>query len=313
MSVFVKRNATPCAFDSPTSWVILSPIEQGIKRKIESAGKPLKDWDINIYRGILTGCNEAFIVDEGKRQEILSWCRDTDERRCTDALIRPILRGRDIKRYGYEWAHLYIIATFPAKHLDIEDYPAVKKHLLSFGMKRLEQTGGEHIVNGERIKSRKKGCNKWFETQDTIAYMDDFAKPKIVWADLARTGNAFIYDEDGFTSPNTTYLFASEDKSLLKYLIGVLNSKSILKYLDWISAKLDETGWRWFKQYVETFPIPSASKTQRSSIIDLVDAVVASRKRDPAADTSSLETEIDAHVYRLYGLTDDEIKVVGRM
>ena len=85
---------------------------------------------------------------------------------------------------------------------------------------------------------------------------DDFAKPKIVWADLARTGNAFIYDEAGFTMPNTTYLIASDDRSKLKFLIGILNSKVILRYLDWISAKLDETGWRWFKQYVELFPHP---------------------------------------------------------
>ncbi len=305
----MKQTATPCAFTSSDSWVILSDIEQSIKRKIEAAGIPLKDWNVQINYGIKTGCNEAFIIDEARRTEILSWCRDTAERKRTEQIIRPILRGRDIKRYAYEWAHLYIIATFPAKHLDIEDYPAVKNHLLSFGMERLEQTGREHLINGKRIKSRKKSGNKWFETQDTISYMDDFDKPKIVWADLARTGNAFIYDDGGFTSPNTTYLIASEDRTLLKYLIGVLNSKVILKYLDWISAKLDETGWRWFKQYVETFPIPFTSK-QQAKIAGLVDNVLEAKAARPEADTSVLEAQIDSIVYRLYGLTDEEIAVV---
>ena len=120
MSVFVKHQHTVCDFSSSDSWVILSPIEQSIKRKIEAVGTPLKDWDINIYRGVLTGCNEAFIIDTKKREEILNNCQTEDERQRTAELIRPILRGRDIKRYGYDWANLYLIATFPACHYDIE-------------------------------------------------------------------------------------------------------------------------------------------------------------------------------------------------
>ena len=111
MSVFVKHTATPCAFTSSDSWVILSPIEQSIKRKIESIGTPLKDWGVNIYRGILTGCNEAFIIDENKRAEILAQCADAAERARTEQIIRPILRGRDIKRYGYVDNGLYLINT----------------------------------------------------------------------------------------------------------------------------------------------------------------------------------------------------------
>lgn len=163
-----------CDFSTSDSWVILSPIEQSIKRKIEAVGTPLKDWDINIYRGVLTGCNEAFMIDSTKRKEILSNCQTEEERKRTDELIRPILRGRDIRRYGYEWAELWLIATFPSRHYNIEDYPAVKQYLLSFGIERLEQTGKVHNVNGERIKSRKKTNNKWFETQDSISYWDDY-------------------------------------------------------------------------------------------------------------------------------------------
>ena len=116
----------------------------------------MKDWDIQINYGIKTGCNEAFIIDTAKREEILTNCQTEEERKRTDELIRPILRGRDIRRYRYEWAELWLIATFPSRHYNIEDYPAVKQYLLSFGIERLEQTGKVHNVNGERIKSRKK-------------------------------------------------------------------------------------------------------------------------------------------------------------
>ena len=210
------------------------------------------------------------------------------------------MRGRDIKRYGYEWAGLYLIATHNGygkiPRIDIDDYPAVKKHLDS------------HWT--EISKRSDKGDTPY--NLRNCAYMDDFAKPKIVWADLARTGNAFIYDEECFTSPNTTYLIASNDKLILKYLIGILNSKAILKYLDWISTKLDETGWRWFKQYVETFPVPSATALQKKEIAGLVDKILDVKKVNSIAETSTLEAQIDALVYRLYGLTNEEIAVVGQ-
>lgn len=127
----------------------------------------MKEWDIRTNYGIKTGYNKAFIISTEKCEEILEPCADEDERERTAELIRPILRGRDIKRYGYDWAGLHLIATFPSRHYDIELYPAVKSHLLSFGIERLEQTGKESIV-----KARKKTNNKWFETQDSISYWD---------------------------------------------------------------------------------------------------------------------------------------------
>ena len=173
LSDFVQQNSSECCFTNNDSWVILSPIEQSIKRKIEAVGVPLKDWNISINYGIKTGFNDAFIVSGAKRDEILANCKTVEEREKTAELIRPILRGRDIKRYSYEYADLYLIATFPAKHYDIEKYPAVKDYLLSFGMERLEQTGKEHTIKGEKIKARKKTNNKWFETQDSISYWDN--------------------------------------------------------------------------------------------------------------------------------------------
>ncbi len=242
---------SPASHETGSSWSILSPIELSIKRKIEAAGKPLKDWDIKIYRGILTGCNEAFIIDGAKREEILNNCKTTAERERTDALIRPILRGRDIKRYSYTWANLYLIATFPSRHYNIDDYPAVKAHLLSFGKERLEQTGKEYIVNGERVKARKKTGNKWFETQDSISYWEDFLKQKIVWAEMTNAPK-FVLDNDCMFIDNTEYFLTGDN---LEYIVCILNSKLYTWLFDKICAK-GMGARKWRKQYVEVLPIP---------------------------------------------------------
>lgn len=216
----MQQSGTECEFSNSDSWVILSSIEQSIKRKIEAVGTPLKDWDINIYRGVLTGYNEAFIISTEKREEILANCQSDDERERTAELIRPILRGRDIKRYGYNWAGLYLIATFPSRHYDIEQYPAVKKYLLSFGIERLEQTGKVHNVNGEKIKARKKTNNKWFETQDGISYWEDFSKPKIIYPNMTKY-MPFVYDEANFLTNQKCFIITGQN---MAYLNAFLNS-----------------------------------------------------------------------------------------
>ena len=152
-------------------WAILSSAELNLKRKIEGVGKPIKDWDINIYRGIVTGCNEAFIIDEVKRKELISQNSRSAE------IIKPLLRGRDIERYHAPWAGLYLINTFPALNLHINDYLAVKNYFIEFGKDRLEQVGK---ILSDGTKSRKKTGNKWFETQDQIAYYSEFDQIKIV-------------------------------------------------------------------------------------------------------------------------------------
>ena len=269
MSLFVQQNGTltdysPASHETGSSWSILSSIELSIKRKIEAVGKPLKDWDITINYGIKTGCNEAFIIDGAKREEILSKCKTTAERERTDALIRPILRGRDIKRYSYTWANLYLIATFPSRHYNIDDYPAVKEYLLSFGKERLEQTGKEYIVNGERIKARKKTSNKWFETQDSISYWEDFLKQKIVWARLMRMAKSDIDNFPRFsTAESGIYVVDSlcffTGKNIDK-LCFVLNSEYAAYYFFGNVAVLDNGGFQMRQQYVENIPIPDISK-----------------------------------------------------
>ena len=221
LSQYVKANASPQAFTTGEAWTILSPVEQGIKAKIEAAGVPLKDWEVSINYGIKMGFIDAFIISTDKREEILASCKSRAERARTERLIRKVLRGRDIRRYGYEWAGLYLIATFPSCHYDIDDYPAVKEYLLSFGKERIEQTGATHNVGGVQVKARKKTGNKWFETQDQIGYWQDFDKPKIVWK---RVGSIirFSYDEDKTLSLDSTCFAIGKD---LEFLCGVLNSK----------------------------------------------------------------------------------------
>ena len=295
---FVQQHGSECKFTSSESWVILTPIEQSIKRKIEAVGTPLKDWDIQINYGIKTGFNPAFIIDEKTRSEILTNCKDEDERNRTDALIRPILRGRDIKRYSYEWPGLYIIATFPAKHLDIEDYPAVKTHLLSFGKERLEQTGKEYVVNGEKIKARKKTTNKWFETQDTIAYMDDFLKQKILWK---RVGSLirFSYDENGFFGLDSTCMAVGKN---IPFLCCILNSK-IGNYLLKDSPQTGTGDLLISVQAVEPLLIPKPSIQDEKFCEQLLEKVIS----------GDLETVkmLDEFMFKLYKLSTAESKYIS--
>ncbi|MBW4732656.1 Eco57I restriction-modification methylase domain-containing protein [Prevotella melaninogenica] len=288
LSDFVQQQHTVCDFSTSDSWVILSPIEQSIKRKIEAVGTPLKDWDINIYRGVLTGCNEAFIISTVKRNEILANCQTEEERKRTDELIRPILRGRDIRRYSYEWAELWLIATFPSRHYNIEDYPAVKQYLLSFGIERLEQTGKTHIVNGEKVKARKKTHNKWFETQDSISYWDLFFQPHICWKAVGRNLSFAKVDSGIFLTAPASFISAGEYND---YLLALLCS-DVSKYF--IFKNSDTTGAGDIMLNIQSlikFPIP----------IDFDMKYISKILNMP-----NKEEMVNLYVKQLYGFSYDE-------
>ena len=307
MSDFVQQQNVVCDFGSSESWVILSPIEQSIKRKIETVGTPLKDWDIQINYGIKTGFNEAFIISTEKREEILANCQTEDERKRTAELIRPILRGRDIKRYAYEWANLWLIATFPSRHYDIDEYPSVKRHLLSYGIEKLEQTGMVHNVNGEKIKARKKTNNKWFETQDSISYWEEFSKPKVVYMEI-QTDNpeegypfpCFSYDNKNCVVLNTAYIMSSETTDP-KYVLGILNSKLGKFLVKLYVTQLQERQFRMLSQYVMKFPIARPSKKQENEMVRLVWNVLAHQSKIS-------ENMIDELAFKIYRLSEIETK-----
>lgn len=298
---------------SSDTWFIGSAEELALKAKIERVGKPLKEWDVKINYGIKTGLNEAFIIDQAKRDELVAKDPKSAE------ILRPILRGRDIKRYGYDWAGLYAIATFPALHIDIDDFPAVKEYLINFGKDRLEQSG-KRLSNG--TIARKKTGNKWFETQDQISYYKEFEKEKIVWPDIMREprGNSeknreFPYlclDRSGTYQEATNFIMTGSNLSLI---IAVLNSKAgVYFFVNWFAGpKFDNKGFRYKKMYLENFLVPVVTPENKNivdRVIADVDQILTIKKTNSKADTSVEEKEIDQLVYQLYGLTEEEIKII---
>lgn len=296
----MQQEGVDCDFSSSESWVILSPIEQSIKRKIEAVGTPLKDWDIQINYGIKTGFNDAFIISTGKRNEILANCQTEDEYTRTDELIRPILRGRDIKRYGYNWADLWLIATFPSRHYDIEAFPSVKKHLLSYGKERLEQTGKTYAVNGEKIKARKKTNNKWFETQDSISYWDDFNKPKIVYPNMTKY-MPFVYDDMGYYTNQKCFVITGQN---IAYLTAFFNS-SLFKFCFRESFPELQGGTREMsKIFFDKIPVKQISNKEEELFKNAIDDIQNEYNKSKAI-------VIDSMIYDLYNLSEKERQIIG--
>ena len=300
MSDYVHTHSQYSYFKVSEAWAILSDIEQSIKQKVEIVGTPLKDWDVEIYRGVLTGYNDAFIISSETRKEILDNCKSLDERQRTEEIIRPILRGRDIKRYSYQYAGLYLISTFPTKGYEIDDYPAVKDYLLRFGIERLEQTGKEYIINGERVKARKKTSNKWYETQDSISYWDLLSQPKIIWGEISDKSK-FCIDRLGEFAPEATTFMLSGDNLL--YLLAFLNC-SISEYLFSTIGTTTGVGTvRWKKYKILELPIPRYDTSKLYT--DLINACKNAVETHEA--TTIYEKRINSIIYQIYGFTEDEI------
>ncbi len=296
-SLCMKQNAL-----STESFIFANATLLDLRDKMESVGTPLKDWDIQINYGIKTGANEAFIITTEKREEILNACKTQEERKRTEALIKPILRGKDIKRYSYEWAHLWVIATFPSLKLDIDDYPSLKTYLSQF-RPRIDQSGEKDC--------RKKTNNQWFETQDTIAYHAEFEKEKIVYPCIMAKEPCFVYEEKGFYAPEPANIITG-DKIEIKYITALLNSKCIYFAMrkfymgGGIEGELKTNN-------LEKIPIPKITPQNQKladKITDGTEAILEAKGKDPKANTQKLEKEIDALVYQLYNLTDEEIKII---
>ncbi|HEB5699554.1 TPA: class I SAM-dependent DNA methyltransferase [Campylobacter coli] len=274
-----------------------------LKAKIERIGTPLKEWQgLNIYRGILTGYNEAFIITTEKRNEILANCKDEAEKERTAKLIRKMLRGRDIKRYSYEWAGLWVINThngYKSKNgekieaINIEHYPSLKKHFDEF-YPQLE-------------KRADKGLTPY--NLRNCAYIEEFEKEKIVWAEMTKEA-CFVYDNSNFFTNQTCYFFTHCD---YKYLLAILNSRLIVYYMQYISSHLGQGAFRWIRQYIEKLPIPKInSKNEKlaDELINLVDEILKAKEQDKNANTQELENKINSIVYKLYNLTEEEIKII---
>ena len=287
----MQQSGTECEFCSSDSWVILSPIEQSIKRKIEAVGTPLKDWDIQINYGIKTGYNDAFIIDTAKRDEILVNCQSEDERERTAELIRPILRGRDIKRYGYNWANLWLINTHNGirgklERIHIEDYPAVKAHLDQYW---------------DRISKRADKGDTPYNLRN-CAYLEDFNKPKIVWGEISDRSKFAFEAYGSFIPEATTFLMVGSD---LPYLLCVLNSP----LSEWFFSKVGTTTGvgtvRWKKYTIQELLIPSVNVKLRQLFQQIVEKYVTGN-----ITSEQLSKYSNKILYEVVGLIDEEIEFV---
>ena len=281
--------------DAP--WSIMSQTEHNVLGKMWAKGTPLKDWGVKISFGIKTGYNKAFIIDDATRAELIAADPDSAD------IIKPVLRGKDIQRYRAEWNGQWLIATFPALELDIDDYPAVKQHLLAFGKERLEQSG-KSLANGRR--ARKKTQHSWFESQDSIAYYEDFANEKLLWIELVDDGR-FAYDNSGIYGEATTFIMTGVS---LKFFCAVLNARLTRWFLEQVAPTSGMGTLRWKKVYVETIPVPKLTAAKQHPFIRLVDRILKAKAADPDANTKEIENEIDRLVFDLYGLTSAEVAAI---
>ena len=287
----MQQQGVKCNFADSIPWVILSPIEQSIKQKIESVGIPLKDWNIQINYGIKTGFNDAFIISTEKRDEILANCQTEDERVRTAELIRPILRGRDIKRYGYEWAGLWIINTHNGikgklPRIDVNEYPAIKAYLDQYW---------------DKISIRADKGDTPYNLRN-CAYMEDFNKPKIMYPNMTKY-MPFYYDEKGFYQNDKSFMITGKH---ISFLTAFFNS-SLFKFC-----------------FRDNFPeLLGGTRELRKIFFDKISVIKVSDKinNDFKREVINLQSnytqekaaKIDLMLFDLYNLTEEERKVIGNI
>ncbi len=278
------------SFTNSNSWTIQSPIEQSIKNKIEQKGVPLKNWELSINRGILTGYNEAFIITSEKKDELISADPKSAE------IIRPILRGRDIKRYNYAFADLWLINVHNGiknkamPPVDINDYPAIKKHLDGFY---------------EKLSKRADKGDTPYNLRNCV-YMNDFYEQKIVWGNLCLSAQ-FAFAEEGYFINAPSPMIVPGNK----YILAVLNSK----LGDWYIRQLGVTrngGYFEYKpMFVQQLPIPQIEKQEQDKFVSQVDSILSMKQK--GEETTAIEQIVDNMVYELYGLNEDEITYINEI
>ena len=286
-----------------------------LRKKLDENGEPLKNWKIKMNRGIVTGLDKAFIIEKEKYDELTKKDRKNKE------LIVPLLRGKNIGRYECDFKDLYLVGTFPAKKINIDNYPSLKSYLETF-LPGIQQTGKPN---------RKKTSNKWFETQDAIAYYEEFEKEKLIWAKMTKTSK-FTYDTKGYYIPVTGFVMVGEK---LKYLLAMLNSKLIeFAFLNLYGGKTLGEGLDFRISFLEKLPILVPTQEQEEYLTNLADKMLESKEKlsklnkllelavvdknyemqlelkekIEELNEEILDTDyaIDSYVYDMYGITEEE-------
>jgi adenine-specific DNA-methyltransferase len=279
------------------SWVCYQKNEYELIKKIVAQGQPVKDWDVKINRGILTGCNDAFIITTAIRDLIIQ-----EDPKSAD-IIKPLLRGEDIKAYIPEWNDQWLIGTFPALNIDIEQYPGIKAHLLQF-KERLEPKPKNYNEKLGKWKGRKSGSYKWFETQDSIAYHEDFVKPKIIYPNMTKY-LPFVYDKHQFFTNDKSFILTGSSAA---YLTAFFNSKLFkFGFKDYFPELLGETR-ELRKVFFETVTVKKYSYPEIfEQKLELIE-----QNKSQGLPTKILEQQIDELLFNYYGLTPSEIETIER-
>jgi tRNA1(Val) A37 N6-methylase TrmN6 len=282
------------------AWTISDSIKQALEQKYKTKGKPLIKWDVKINFGIKTGYNEAFVIDEVKKKELIK-----ADPKCK-GIIKRLLRGREIEKYHTEWDGGYLIATFPILKLDINNYKEIKSYLEGF-LPKIKQIGATYKnANGEIEKTRKYTQHEWFETQDPIAYHKEFIKEKVIWK---RIGSQlrFSYSDEEIYCLDSTCIATGEK---IKYLTALLNSKLCNYQLFEKSPRTGMGDLIISVQALEPIFVHYPDDQEEEAIVNLFDRIYSAKRLNQEADTSVLENEIDQLVYNMYDLTEEEIKIV---
>ena len=247
----------------------------------------------------MTGFNTAFVINNETKEALIR-----EDPKSTE-LLTKVVRGRDIGKFSTDWqdSKRWLIATFPSLDISIEDYPAVKKYLISFGKDRLEQAG---LTLPDGIKSRKKTKHSWYELQDTCAYHEEFKNEKIIWIELVDSGR-FTYDNSGLFCEASCFMLTGE---CIKYLTALLNSKLTHWFLRQTTPTSGMGVLRWKKIYVNAVPVPRISTVQQTQLVQLIDEILRLKTIDQYVDTNELEDEINRFVFNLYNLNLNEISVI---
>jgi hypothetical protein len=261
------------------------------------------------FYGIKTGFNEAFIIDEKIKNNLLKESPECNE------IIKPFLIGRDVKRYKYENENRFII--FSRRGINIKEYPAIYNYLSQFKEKLMPKPKN---WKGQEWKGRKPGAYQWYEIQDSIDYYLEFEKEKIIYPNICKRPE-FTIDVEGFYANQKCFIISKNDK----YLLGILNSSVMMFFFRTTIPKLRGDFYEPGYVFMKNFPVHKIDFTNPAEIekhdrmVNLVERMLELHKREPLTpqeadrlerEISATDAAIDQLVYDLYGLTEEEIKII---
>ncbi|MEB3151270.1 MAG: Eco57I restriction-modification methylase domain-containing protein, partial [Sphaerospermopsis sp.] len=283
----------------PQGWQLEDNTVLQLLEKLRKTGTPLGEYvNGRFYRGVLTGFNEAFIVDRETRDRLIS------EHPSSEEVLKPFLRGKDVKRWVVNFAEQYLIkiessenkkhpwsdkSEKEAEKIFSQTYPAIYKYLNQY--------------REQLIKRYDQG--KYFWELRSCKYWNEFEETKIVYPNICKR-NEFTWDQNNYYINQKAFIIPTDSK----YLLGVLNSSVFMWLFTQLLAKLQNDFYEPSKIFMKEFPIPNPTDTQDACVTRMVDKILEIKRQNPKADTTKLEREIDERVYKLYGLTEQEIQII---